>query len=76
MGKPAVGTVIVKDGAVIATGYHHQFGHQHAEVAAMNQVEHPADLVGATMYVTLEPCAHVGKSVLADALVAAKLGRL
>lgn len=75
--NPRVGTVIVKDGAVIATGYHHQFGHQHAEVAAMNQVEHPADLVGATMYVTLEPCAHVGKvGACADALVAAKLGRL
>lgn len=75
--NPRVGAVIVKDGAVIATGYHHQFGHHHAEVAAMNQVEHPADLVGTTMYVTLEPCAHVGKvGACADALVAAKLGRV
>lgn len=75
--NPRVGAVIVKDGAVIATGYHHQFGHQHAEVAAMNQVEHQANLVGATMYVTLEPCAHVGKAgACADALVAAKLWRV
>ena len=75
--NPRVGAVIVKDGAVIATGYHHQFGHQHAEVVAMNQVEHPADLVGATMYVTLEPCAHIGKvGACADALVTAKLGRV
>ena len=75
--NPRVGAVIVKNGAVLATGYHHQFGQAHAEVDAMQQVDNPADLNNATMYVTLEPCAHVGKvGACADAIVAAGIGRV
>ncbi|MFO9688815.1 bifunctional diaminohydroxyphosphoribosylaminopyrimidine deaminase/5-amino-6-(5-phosphoribosylamino)uracil reductase RibD [Weissella confusa] len=75
--NPRVGAVIVKNGAVLATGYHHQFGQAHAEVDAMQQVDNPADLNNATMYVTLEPCAHVGKvGACADAIVAAGISRV
>ncbi|TGE71636.1 bifunctional diaminohydroxyphosphoribosylaminopyrimidine deaminase/5-amino-6-(5-phosphoribosylamino)uracil reductase RibD [Weissella confusa] len=75
--NPRVGAVIVKNGAVLATGYHHQFGQAHAEVDAMQQVDNPADLRDATMYVTLEPCAHVGKvGACADAIVAAEIRRV
>ncbi len=51
---PLVGAVVVKDGKVIAQGYHHEFGAEHAEAdAIMHSI---ADLSGATLYVTLEPC--------------------
>lgn len=75
--NPRVGAVIVKNGVVLATGYHHQFGQAHAEVDAMQQVLNSADLKDATMYVTLEPCAHIGKvGACADAIVAAGIGRV
>jgi diaminohydroxyphosphoribosylaminopyrimidine deaminase/5-amino-6-(5-phosphoribosylamino)uracil reductase len=60
--NPQVGAVIVKDGQVIATGYHHQFGQAHAEVDALSQLDDVADAKGATVYVTLEPCSHYGKT--------------
>lgn len=73
--NPMVGAVIVKDGRVIATGCHHYFGGDHAEVDALKHATE--DVVGATMYVTLEPCHHYGKTPpCVDALIAHKLGRV
>ncbi len=58
--NPLVGAVIVKDGRIIGEGYHEIYGGHHAEVNAFkNAVE---DVEGATMYVTLEPCSHYGKT--------------
>ncbi|GAB4350572.1 MAG: bifunctional diaminohydroxyphosphoribosylaminopyrimidine deaminase/5-amino-6-(5-phosphoribosylamino)uracil reductase RibD [Candidatus Abyssubacteria bacterium] len=58
--NPMVGAVIVKDGRVIAEGYHQRFGEAHAEVNALRQAGEAAR--GATLYVTLEPCCHFGKT--------------
>ncbi len=58
--NPLVGAVIVKNGKIIGEGYHKVYGSHHAEVAAFqNAVE---DVTGATLYVTLEPCSHYGKT--------------
>ena len=58
--NPLVGAVIVKDGRVIGSGYHERYGSSHAERNALADcTENPR---GATMYVTLEPCAHHGKT--------------
>ena len=58
--NPLVGAVIVKDGRVIGEGYHRKFGELHAERNAIASLTEPAD--GATIYVTLEPCCHYGKT--------------
>lgn len=58
--NPMVGAVIVKDGRIIGEGYHHKAGQAHAEVNALNAAGEKAK--GATLYVTLEPCAHYGKT--------------
>lgn len=60
--NPMVGCVIVKNGKVIGEGYHQEFGGAHAEVLAIASVQNPKDLQGATVYVSLEPCAHFGKT--------------
>lgn len=56
--NPLVGVVVVKDGKIIATGYHRHFGGKHAEYMALQKIKDEA----ATLYVTLEPCAHFGKT--------------
>jgi len=58
--NPLVGAVIVKDGRIIGEGYHWKFGELHAERNAIASLTEPAD--GATIYVTLEPCCHYGKT--------------
>ncbi len=58
--NPLVGAVIVKDGEIIGEGYHAKFGENHAEINAINSAE--KSIEGATMYVTLEPCSHYGKT--------------
>jgi diaminohydroxyphosphoribosylaminopyrimidine deaminase/5-amino-6-(5-phosphoribosylamino)uracil reductase len=58
--NPAVGAVIVRDGIVVGLGHTQQPGSEHAEVMALNQAGEMAR--GATMYVTLEPCCHHGKT--------------
>ena len=73
--NPAVGCVIVRDGSVIARGRTRDGGRPHAEADAIANAQEP--LAGATVYVTLEPCAHHGKTPpCADALVAAGVGRV
>ena len=58
--NPAVGAVVVKDGRVIARGYHRRAGLPHAEVEALDRAGRNAE--GATLYVTLEPCNHQGRT--------------
>ncbi|MDZ7369758.1 MAG: bifunctional diaminohydroxyphosphoribosylaminopyrimidine deaminase/5-amino-6-(5-phosphoribosylamino)uracil reductase RibD [candidate division KSB1 bacterium] len=58
--NPMVGAVIVKEGRIIGEGWHEQYGKAHAEVNAIHRSV--GDLRGATMYVTLEPCNHTGKT--------------
>ena len=69
--NPMVGCVIVKDGLVVGEGYHQQFGGPHAEVNALRDAGERS--VGSTIYVTLEPCSHHGKTPpCADAVIASK----
>lgn len=73
--NPMVGAVIVKDGRIIAQGYHHSFGGDHAEVDALKNAAE--DVSGATLYVTLEPCRHYGKTPpCVDAIVKSRIGRV
>lgn len=58
--NPAVGAVIVRDNVVLAKGYHEKAGTPHAEIHAINNAA--VSLKGATLYVTLEPCSHTGKT--------------
>src|SRR5689334_17704309 len=58
--NPMVGSVIVKNNRLIAEGYHRRFGGPHAEIEALRAARSRAR--GATLYVTLEPCAHWGKT--------------
>lgn len=59
--NPLVGAVIVKDGEIIAEGYHARYGELHAERHAFSKLSNPELARGAEMYVTLEPCCHHGK---------------
>lgn len=75
MPNPRVGCVLVKDGSVIAEGWHVRAGEGHAEVNALAVAGDKAR--GATAYVTLEPCSHVGKTgPCSDALIAAGVARV
>lgn len=60
--NPVVGCVIVSDGEIIGEGYHHRAGQPHAEVNALASVRDKSRLAHSTLYVTLEPCAHYGKT--------------
>jgi len=73
--NPMVGAVIVRDGAIIGEGWHARYGTAHAEVAALAAAG--AHAKGATIYVTLEPCAHHGKTPpCVGALLAAGVRRV
>ncbi|WP_442592240.1 bifunctional diaminohydroxyphosphoribosylaminopyrimidine deaminase/5-amino-6-(5-phosphoribosylamino)uracil reductase RibD [Pedobacter sp. AW31-3R] len=81
--NPLVGCVIVSDGKIIGEGYHRQYGKAHAEVNALNAVlekfgeEAPALLKNAVAYVSLEPCAHFGKTPpCADLLIKHQLKKV
>ena len=60
--NPMVGAVIVYDGKIIGEGYHRKYGGPHAEVNAINSVQDSQLLRKSTIYVTLEPCSHWGKT--------------
>ncbi|TWV96797.1 bifunctional diaminohydroxyphosphoribosylaminopyrimidine deaminase/5-amino-6-(5-phosphoribosylamino)uracil reductase RibD [Chitinophaga pinensis] len=75
--NPMVGAVLVYEGRIIGEGYHRQYGFAHAEVNCVHSVK-PADkhlIPAATMYVSLEPCAHYGKTPpCAELIVSQKIG--
>ena len=58
--NPMVGCVISRDDKIIAKDFHHQYGQEHAEINALNQIGHKAE--NCKLYVTLEPCSHHGKT--------------
>ena len=73
--NPRVGCVLVKDGRVVGEGWHERAGEPHAEVVALKAAGAAAE--GATAYVSLEPCAHQGRTPpCSDALIAAKVARV
>lgn len=73
--NPLVGAVIVKGGKVIGVGYHERYGDVHAEVNAFKNTTE--DITGSTMYVTLEPCSHYGKTPpCADKIIENKISRV
>ncbi len=73
--NPLVGAVLVKDGRVIGEGFHSGPGHDHAERAAIAASE--TDPAGATLYVSLEPCAHQGRTPpCTDAILEAGIARV
>jgi diaminohydroxyphosphoribosylaminopyrimidine deaminase/5-amino-6-(5-phosphoribosylamino)uracil reductase len=79
--NPMVGCVIARDGEIVGSGFHRQFGGPHAEVEALRSLDrlHPGlnDLRDATVYVTLEPCCHEGKTPpCATALIERSPGRV
>jgi diaminohydroxyphosphoribosylaminopyrimidine deaminase / 5-amino-6-(5-phosphoribosylamino)uracil reductase len=77
--NPAVGAVIVKDGVILARGWTQEGGRPHAEIEALRRAKKEAQnaLAGATLYVTLEPCSHQGKTPpCADAIIKAGIARV
>lgn len=73
--NPMVGAVIVKDGEIVGQGYHHAAGKPHAEVNALQDAAAKAE--GATVYVTLEPCSHYGRTPpCTEALIEAGVSRV
>src|ERR1700676_3522044 len=73
--NPAVGAVVVRDGVIVGRGWTQPGGRPHAEPVALGHAGEAAR--GATLYVTLEPCSHVGKSPpCADAIIAAGIARV
>ncbi len=73
--NPMVGAVLVKNGEIVGKGYHQVFGGPHAEIHAIN--EGGENCKGSTLYVSMEPCAHYGKTApCVDAIIRAGIGRV
>lgn len=73
--NPMVGAVIVRDDEIVGEGWHEMYGAAHAEVNALTRAGSRAE--GATVYVTLEPCNHTGKTPpCSNALIAARVARV
>lgn len=73
--NPMVGCVLVRDGQIVAEGYHQEFGGPHAEIMALQEAGPLA--VGSTAYVTLEPCSHHGKTPpCTEALLHSRVARV
>lgn len=76
--NPNVGCIIVKDNLIIGRGFHPKAGLPHAEIYALNDAKSQGfDVAGATVYVTLEPCSHTGRTPpCADALIKSGVARV
>ena len=77
--NPMVGAVLVYNNVIIGEGYHRQYGAAHAEVNCINAVpeEHKKNIAESTLYVSLEPCAHFGKTPpCADLIIRQKIPRV
>lgn len=73
--NPMVGSVVVREGRIVSVGHHEVFGGPHAEVLALQRAG--ADARGASLYVTLEPCCHTGKTPpCVDAILRAGISRV
>ena len=73
--NPMVGAVVVRDGAIVGEGYHARYGEPHAEILALKSAGERAR--GSTMYVTLEPCNHFGKTPpCTEAILQARVQRV
>src|SRR5262249_49299896 len=73
--NPLVGAVVVRDGRLVGEGWHQRYGEAHAEVHALAAAGAAAQ--GATLYVTLEPCCHYGKTPpCTEAVLRAGVGRV
>ncbi len=73
--NPTVGCVMVKDGAILGEGFHQYHWRDHAEIVALKQAGNRAR--GATLYVTLEPCNHTGRTgACTEAIIAAGISRV
>lgn len=73
--NPMVGAVIVKDGEIVGQGYHEKAGNPHAEIHALREAGEKAQ--GATLYVTLEPCSHHGRTPpCVDAIISAGIKKV
>src|SRR5580698_2048392 len=73
--NPMVGAVIVQDGEVVGRGFHTWEGLKHAEILALEEAGDRAH--GATLYVTLEPCSHTGRTgPCADAVITAGIAKV
>jgi diaminohydroxyphosphoribosylaminopyrimidine deaminase/5-amino-6-(5-phosphoribosylamino)uracil reductase len=73
--NPHVGAVVVKDGEAVGSGHHERAGEDHAEIAALREAG--ASAKGATLYGTLEPCNHTGRTPpCTDAIITAKVARV
>ena len=73
--NPTVGCVLVKDGAILGDGFHQYDGRDHAEIVALKQAGEKA--CGATLYVTLEPCNHTGRTgPCTETIIAAGISRV
>jgi len=71
--NPMVGAVVVKNGRILSCGYHRAFGRKHAEAMALEEVT----VAGTTLYLTLEPCSHFGKTPpCTDLIIAKKVRRV
>jgi diaminohydroxyphosphoribosylaminopyrimidine deaminase / 5-amino-6-(5-phosphoribosylamino)uracil reductase len=74
--NPSVGALVARDGEVLGEGWHERYGGAHAEVNAIEACG-PADLTGTTLYVSLEPCCHVGNTPpCTDAIMRAGIARV
>ncbi len=75
--NPLVGCVIIHENKIIGEGFHQQFGEAHAEVNAINSIKNKELLNNSTLYVTLEPCSHFGKTPpCADLIVKSGIPRV
>ncbi|MFP3869886.1 MAG: bifunctional diaminohydroxyphosphoribosylaminopyrimidine deaminase/5-amino-6-(5-phosphoribosylamino)uracil reductase RibD, partial [Syntrophobacteria bacterium] len=73
--NPVVGAVVVKDGRIVGKGYHRMAGGPHAEIVAMRRAGEAAR--GATLYVTLEPCCHHGRTApCSESVIASGVSRV